>query len=227
MRLSKCSIIDFKLLNLIDASQTQFDDRQMCKAVLKSGKKAGQQCGGKAKPGIEYCGRHIEKTEVKPVVKEKKKKQKKVLNVKKLCLNMISLLNSETSITDVDVIIIERQPPRNKKMGEISHYLYMYLQCRLLGEGKEKIPLMYLSATNRMNKMCEVFSGCVKYKKNNTHYNRKQNAIHLVQYILDNYLKDEGSQKIKQLRKKDDVSDCLLQVLWFLIKNKSIVIMRK
>lgn len=230
IKISDCAINEFNLINLMDTTQNQFEECGSCKAPLKTGKKKGQLCGGKTDKGSDYCKRHDPNKEkakkVKKVEKVEKKKKPKYLNVKKICINMIDILDKVTNLTDTDVIVIERQPPKNKKMGEISHYLYMYLQYRLSKEKKTAVKLMYLTAQNRMIKLCEHFKD-IQFKKNNSHYNRKQNAIKLMNYILDNYLNDDGSKKIKTLRKKDDVSDCFVQVLWYLIKNKSIEIVRK
>jgi len=218
--LKNCQILKFDLINLFDPNKSI--NYEGCCAIVKSGIRKGLKCDNNTIDGLKYCGKH---TKERPLKLKTSSKKRFYIGKKKLCNNMINILNKKKELTDVDVIVIEVQPPKNKMMSEISHYLYMYLMTRLNQEGKTKVILEYLTARKRMFTFCKLFKKDCSRKKivfrdNKIKADRKKNAITLTNYLTKNCFKTNKDLKLDKLRKKDDISDCVIQTLWYLVKKK-------
>lgn len=208
-------ILDFKLINLTNLNEGSEEPEGGCSYIYKAGKNKGKSCINVPIDGYDKCKSHLKDVEVK-------KKKRVYLNKKKLCSNIIESLK-KTNMTDCDIILIEQQLGRNRIMTEISHYIYMFLLNKLVEENRQSTKIEYLSAKKRMVTLCTLFKDeCIRngitFKNNVDKYGRKQNAIMLVNYIISK----KGNTKpiiLENLRKKDDISDCIIQGLWYLIKN--------
>jgi hypothetical protein len=171
--LKKCKILKFNLIDLFDPNNSiNFNG---CISIIKTGKRKGQMCNNITISNLQYCGRH---TKQKIITKSStNSKTKFYSNKKKICQNLIKILNNISDLTDVNHILIEQQVPKNKMMIEISHYLYMYLLNRLYYENKQNVKLEYLTAKKRMNTLCNLLNNNnnnIIFKSNNTKYDRKK-----------------------------------------------------
>lgn len=206
-KLNTLKLIDFQLIDLM------YPNSKVCDSILKSGKNSGKKCGQRCYRLESKCRKHLG---IKSVPKTR------YLNKRKTCVNIIAELDKLINgYTNIDAIVIEQQFTRNRRMIEISHYLYMYLVSKILNT---KIKITYLTAKRRMEYFCNLFKDeCgvdgIIFKNNVKKYNRKCNAISLTKYLIKTYSDDETIKLFDDLRKKDDVSDCLIQGLWYITKN--------
>lgn len=229
-------LIDFVLIDLknLNNSQDISSPIEICKTMLKSGKRKGEECGRSKYEEYDQCKIHLS-TDIKKKIKKmddndfaKKDNKTKKITKRELCENMINFLNNR-DITDCDVIVIEQQVNKNGIMIEISHYLYMYLLNRLIKEGKYDVKLMYLTARSRMNNICKLYMDeCKKngldFRSNVKKYDRKVNAINFTNYIFNNKMRlNNKTSNFSLLRKKDDISDCFVQILWYLLRNNVLI----
>jgi hypothetical protein len=209
-----------------------------CERIISSGKRNGQKCGKIALDninGVNVCGIHggkgkpvqekiaqektlQEKTQEKTPKKAPRKSSLIYTNKQKFCHNLISVLNG-IDMKNIGTFIIERQPPKNRIMSEISHYVYMYLIGMIGSDQSRKI--VYYNARKRMKLMCDMFAEkCqedgVTFAKNTTYTARKKNSIKLATFLMEKYIKSaNGVHKIGEFQKQDDVSDCVIQLIFY------------
>jgi len=198
--LNKSSILDFDLIDLINPNHHCMTET--CQGIIQSGKRKGLQCTSNSIGNDKFCGRHGGTKLVK----------KKTISLQELCRNMKKILDTKKLIDTVDIILIETQPVKFKKMCEVSHYLFSYCIFRT------SLPVRYITARGRMYYVCSLFKNKVKLHSCATYKDRKSNSILLCDYLLDTYFKSH--LKLKSLRKKDDVADCIIQTIWYLCKYK-------
>lgn len=209
LNLCESNIIDFDLIDLVNPSRKPINET--CVARLKTGSRKGQLCGCIGFGQEKLCGKH---GGVKP-----KLTKKKSIGKNKLCENIKKILDKKLEIDNVNVILIETQPVKYKKMSEVSHYLFAYCVCRTYGK---KILVRYLSARGRMYFICNLFKNKLEFKPCTVYNNRKDNSIKLCIYMLDNYFNNNENFQLKSLRKKDDVADCIMQTIWYLCKYQKV-----
>ncbi len=77
-------------------------------------------------------------------------------------LKLIQILDENSQLIEVDLILIEKQPSFNPQMRIISNCLYVYFTIRIIYEQNKKIKILYYSPKNKLNLCTETDS----YKKN-------------------------------------------------------------
>ena len=121
-----------------------------------------------------------------------------MITIEKMISNLFELLNLivEKEENDIDHVLVEQQPPRNKKTKILSHSIQMYFLTR-------NIRFNFVNAKNKL-----------KIEKSKMDYNqRKQWSILTTTEYLYSVFDDnkECYNDFIKLKKRDDVSDTLLQ----------------
>ena len=140
--------------------------------------------------------------------------------------NKFSLIDIGTSIKnnldnlfifilqDIDVVLIENQiSPLANRMNCIQGMLCQYFIMKDLKN------ILFVSATNKL----KFFIG----KNKTTYSERKKKSIDITKKLLieNNHENDKILEMFNKHKKKDDLADCFLQGIWYLIEkipNKSI-----
>jgi len=119
-----------------------------------------------------------------------------------LCVDLATSLDDRgASFKDVGAVLIERQPGKNRKAKSMEAYLHMYFVV----QGKKVI--VYDASRKLENE---------PYYEKGSYYQRKKTAVRLAAEFLDqNPQSPEMIRMYMGSRKKDDLSDCLLQALSF------------
>lgn len=197
-----------KIIN--NTTYCKIHDVPGCIAIIKNGKNKGNLCGKKILLGYKKCSIHCSKK-----IKNKNgKKTKKYINHHYLCRKLKLKFDEDNNIDNVDIILIEEQKPKNSTMVKISHYIYAYFSMRL----PLKTKIIYLTARNRMDIICGQFKQ-LPFKGNKEYIDRKNNATLLCTYLFDNVWTDLKPTLFNSTSKKDDISDCIIQTLWYLIRT--------
>lgn len=113
-------------------------------------------------------------------------------------------LNDRPWVLDADVVLIEKQPDRNKKMKMVEHFLQAYFVIKI----PDKETIIY----DARHKIPDVVgAGKAQYRK------RKQTSIDRCKEFLENG--PEGNrhwlETFKKSKKKDDLADTVMQALSF------------
>lgn len=116
--------------------------------------------------------------------------------------NIIKCLDELNVIDSIDTILIERQPPCNYKMRNISNYILMYYKIHSIMFNKNINILLY----SAKNKLKNVSYNTGNYSKNN-YYRNKKLAIDYCKSILP----EQWLKFINKNKKKDDLADSFLQ----------------
>jgi len=145
-------------------------------------------------------------------------------------LKLISELDSIPNLLESDIILIEKQPSFNPIMRIISTAIYVYFAIRIChelnSESFKKIKILYYSAKHKL-KLCtetESYQKNEQYKNGNkrvvkkdrskNYYNNKKAAIEHTNVLLTN---NSFLTFFSKSKKKDDLADCYLQALAYLI----------
>jgi len=119
----------------------------------------------------------------------------------KLCPEVMRTLEERRSVFDAaDVVVVERQPGKNRKMKIVETYLHAYFVLR------GKVVVLY-SPSNKLRGEDAGMHGTSKY------HLRKKKSVHLVDDLLE--AGSEFAALFAASKKKDDLSDCLLQAIAF------------
>lgn len=113
-------------------------------------------------------------------------------------------LDDRPWVLEADVVLIEKQPDRNKKMKMVEHFLHAYFVIKI----PDKETIIY----DARHKIPDVVgAGKAQYRK------RKQTAIDRCKEFLENG--PEGNrhwlETFKKSKKKDDLADTVMQALSF------------
>ena len=113
-------------------------------------------------------------------------------------------LNDRPWVLDADVVLIEKQPDRNKKMKMVEHFLQAYFVIKI----PDKETIIY----DARHKIPDVVgAGKAQYRK------RKQTSIDRCKEFLEKG--PEGNrhwlETFKKSKKKDDLADTVMQALSF------------
>ena len=110
--------------------------------------------------------------------------------------------------TDVDVVMIERQPQRNRKMVLIQFLLQTYFLIRSMDKGRDTRVLV-VSSLHKLGQNSGRFSGKSQYSQ------RKKTSVEMTNVFLQQHPQEEHiHQCFKESKKKDDLADCLNQALY-------------
>jgi len=113
-------------------------------------------------------------------------------------------LDDRPWVLDADVVLIEKQPDRNKKMKMVEHFLHAYFVIKI----PDKETIIY----DARHKIPDVVgAGKAQYRK------RKQTSIDRCKEFLEKG--PEGNrdwiETFKKSKKKDDLADTVMQALSF------------
>lgn len=123
-------------------------------------------------------------------------------SIEKIAELLYATLDTELQNIEYDRVLIENQPTRNIKMKNISMLLLGYFT----------IKHSMIEFVNASKKMQETTINAYK----NTYANRKKSSKLAVKSLLKD---SDWSLFFKCSKKQDDLSDCLLQGLWWIHKN--------
>lgn len=208
-------ISEWKNIDLTDKSGSDNVEDHNCEAVLESGKRKSEVCGGGAKivteEGKYYCNRH---NPDKEKYSARKKRLVKTIGIKEMCCTLADRLDEyEETFKNVDHAIIETQFSRNRKMLCLSDMLFSYFILKHIRNDESRCKeVKFISAKNKL----KVYEGpSVECNRKNAKDKRKQLAIKYCEYMIrENKPRLEEFNKFP--RKKDDLSDCFLQGAWYL-----------
>lgn len=211
-------------------------NKQQCPHINKKGGSCIANCTYNIE-GSYYCTKH------KPVGAKKNKDTYFDFNK-----NLYLLLNkivSSIEIKNVDAILIEQQPLKNPKMKNISYlvhgfFMKSFIDCGRISSDNEPV-IEFISPKNKLEKKYQGFLdglGCNigeilkkvdgikdKYKI------RKMMSVYITGDLIGTEnskingkleISDEIRERFSHKKKQDDLSDCLLQCIWYLFSNKKI-----
>jgi hypothetical protein len=123
----------------------------------------------------------------------------------------IKFRNNIEKFEPFDFVLIENQiSPIASRMKTIQGMIAYHFIIR-----NNETTIKFISAANKLNAFCDT---------SKTDYNqRKKMAVQIAKQLLnDNLNFSEYRTALEKNSKKDDLADCFLQLLWFLINEKKI-----
>lgn len=124
------------------------------------------------------------------------------VNDRNPCASLAKVLDNE-ALPPCDLVLIERQPGRNKSMLRMEAYIHMHCVARGLGSRVALYNAVHkLKDTGQENKGRDMYRA------------RKKASVSLTQqYLLDHPQAPEIQALFTSCKKKDDLADSLLQAL--------------
>ena len=118
----------------------------VCKIILKTGKRKGQECGAKTKPGETRCGRH------KVAVEKKECKSTHILNPKtNRCVTKTGVIGKKLIGDKKEVV-----PKKPRKKDKEIFYILMLLQLGMFIPRKALIKMLKRNlGPNWFPKVCD------------------------------------------------------------------------
>jgi hypothetical protein len=200
-------------------------DKKLDKCSLDACKKNVKYlCNGK-----KICASH-KVLLLKEYNKNYKLQKIKLLNCKNFPINdllikIIKIFNEKyIQFLLVDIVLIELQPVlKGPKMKTISNHIYSYFLINGVTNSQLNMSnVYYINASNKL-KFCQekIDLDISKYK------NRKKVAILNTIFVLDSLKQEKFTEFFNLSKKKDDLSDCLLQCLYYLQRSYSFSLQKK
>ena len=205
----------------------------VCSAVVKRTKKP---CEKKAQFSFEnktFCKTHEphkgEEIQEKKTISKKKKRKVKTLGKHEICdrmINKLDAIRNDCNLLDVDYVLIELQPGKNQKMKAFSEMIFTYFSIRKHDQTKEDRRIKQVKFINAKNKLTIYDGPPIACKLKDKYARRKFFGVQHCKYFLEQQNEKEEIENkyldlfLKSL-KKDDLSDCYLQGLYFLKTNSS------
>lgn len=121
-------------------------------------------------------------------------------SIENIAEELYNTLDKET-FDNIDLVLIENQPTKNIKMKNISMLLLGYFTMK-------KIKCTFINANKKMELITD--------KLPNTYSNRKKSSKLTVKHMLG---QSDWALLFKTSKKQDDLSDSLLQGLWYIKNN--------
>ena len=216
---SKWEVEEWKCLNLLDDGE----EIEQCEETVKSGKKKGELCGKDSKivteDGVHYCSRHNpDKEKYKAIVKKEKKVKDFLLQ--DLCIKLMDTLNEYPHLLQANDVVIEQQLRKSPKNIQMAHLVFSYFVMNGVRNENSLIEkVRFISARNKL----KVYHGPeIEVKLKDAKARRKRLAIKYTEYFMSKPGEDLDRRKVwydylmKFPKKKDDLSDCFLQGLWWI-----------
>jgi hypothetical protein len=216
-------ILDWNIIDLrTDGSEEEeniVEDTKKTKAKTKS--------NAKAKTTSLEDNEQDKQNKEKPKAKAKKTQKCSKISLKDLSRNLYKQLEENNYFSNFDYVIIENQPVlKNPKMKSIQMILYSYFSFKSLNIESFK-DLILMNASNKL----KVYKGEVdkdemdKINNLKSKYSRnKKISILHTKLILEQheFNKNNWINFFDKNKKKDDLADSFLMILYYLKKNKLI-----
>ena len=107
-------------------------------------------------------------------------------------------------LESIDTVVIEKQPGRNSKMKRIEIILNTYFVMRKISK------VVIYNAKHKLGNTGKLFKGKTNYSQ------RKKLSVEKCKQFLTEYDKTIELKKLLSSKKKDDLADCLLQILAYI-----------
>ena len=142
----------------------------------------------------------------------------------KLYITLIKELDLRKHLVeDIDIVLIEKQPSFNPKMRIIASCLQTYFYIRGIVDAIEHSSIKSIVLFSPKHKL-KCYTGpelTIKSKSKSKYTQTKQMGIMITAYKLKEHNEREDIIKLfENSKKKDDLSDCYLQALTYLLFNK-------
>lgn len=135
-------------------------------------------------------------------------KEWNVLDIGKMIVNTIKIIDDLQLYKKCSKVVIEKQPTKNVKMKQLENMLHCYFIIK--GVLNEDSNITIVDIFNPKNKLgCNHVTGSKNYRE------RKKISIELCNLFLNSNIEQNNtmSHRFSSSKKKDDLSDCLLQGL--------------
>jgi hypothetical protein len=138
-------------------------------------------------------------------------------DTEQLCIKLIKTLDEKPSLLDCTSVIIENQPClKNPKMKTVANCLYNYFLIRGVIDKKSIQNVLFISASNKLK--IKGYESELKEENCSSKYQYyKKLAKEFSNKLIEN--NPNYIEIIKSNKKKDDLSDCLLQGYYYIKKN--------
>lgn len=154
------------------------------------------------------------------LIESKKEKTSNDTDLITIGKNMKTLLNAIDGINDITHVLIENQiSPIANRMKTVQGMLAQYFIMN-----NSTIHIEFISSLNKLKGFvlpCNTETGGEEKTKSN-YKNNKKNGILICSQIIQNNELLQGWSSILNTPKKDDLSDCFLQGIWYL-QNKKLI----
>lgn len=127
-------------------------------------------------------------------------------------IDLVDLLDIVIDEYDLEKVVIEQQPIQNSQMYKIMNYLEMYFTTKKI---KTKIQSAKLKLKYYKEEYDELLSKCKTQNLGAKYRTRKKLSIIKCRELIKDE-KQEWIDKFENEKKKDDLSDSYLQILYFL-----------
>tara|TARA_B100001758_G_C18308730_1_gene556567 strand:- start:9 stop:896 length:888 start_codon:yes stop_codon:yes gene_type:complete len=171
---------------------------------------------------IHLCTNHKNKCLKEMKLKNVKQPSLKNVDIDKLKYNLWVILDKLPHLLKVDHIIIENQPSlKNPKMKSISETLYNYFLCRGIIDKKITLSnitkIKYISPSNKLKINKDNTNLILSNSKSSseTYKLTKELAVKYCYQFIKNY--PSWHVVLDKAKKKDDLCDCLLQGIYYLM----------
>lgn len=212
------TIYEWDSINLLDD-----EEYPSCQAELKSGARKGECCGKQSNIKVHtkfgdgdetseyYCSTH-NPDKAKYIAKEETKVRSVLLKDK--CMALYNALDSRPQLLSRPVeVVIEQQMKKNPTMIQMAHLVYSYFLMK--GYINEESPIKNVAFVSASKKL-QVYDGPVlDCKLKNAYSQRKWYACEYTKWMIRND-PQHHSYLTQFPKKKDDLSDCFLQGVWWL-----------
>lgn len=119
-------------------------------------------------------------------------------------LNCLDTMFPTSLLENIDIVVIEKQPGRNCKMKRIEIILNIFFILKNI----RKVVIYH--AKHKLGNVGKMYKGKTNYNQ------RKKLSIERCKLFLMEYNKELELKKLLASKKKDDLADCLLQILAFI-----------
>ena len=201
-------IEDWGILNI------SIDD--VCEYCGKNNKKCEKSAKYKTIDNIKLCSSH----KLLKCYKDKKMNLiKKDNSILKISSNLVDILDSKDNFKNVDTVLIENQPAlKNPTMKSIQMILYTYFVIN--GVKNVNSTISNIEMINARNKLKCYNGPIVKCDIKDKYKRTKYLGIKYCEYMIieNKKIEDKYKNLFNTSKKKDDLSDCYLQGMYWLTK---------